>query len=412
MNDQQSSRSAVRRIALARAISIAGGAAAFTALMFAVYERTHHDPLWLAAALILTFGMNGVLGWFAGALGDRFDRRRVMIVSDLAGASVFAAAAFVHDPGLLLVCGFLAAVAESPFWSASGAAIPALVDDPKDIEHANSLVAIGVNSGIFLGPAIGGLFIGAVGANAIFGANAVSFVLSAALIWSVRRPFHERVTVEHTDEHRGVWAGIRFIVSDGVLRRILIASSVMVVFIGLVMVSDLPLVHVFYGRPDEIGRGYGLLIACWGLGSVAGSFLARRLTERTEIRWLIVTNCGFAVSLIFQGAAPWFVLMLGFVLVNGTCDAVSMVAVRSIHQRRAPDIVRSRVMAAQDAAANLGVAIGYAIAAPIVSAAGPRLAYIGAGVGALGSTALLLRLRHVSTETGVEGAAVMEGEPA
>ena len=412
MNDQQSSRSSVRRLALARAISIAGGAAAFTALMFAVYERTHHDPLWLAAALILTFGMNGVLGWFAGALGDRFDRRRVMIVSDLAGACVYAAAAFVHDPGLLLVCGFLAAVAESPFWSASGAAIPALVDSAKDIEHANSLVAIGVNTGIFLGPAIGGLLLGAIGANAIFGANAVSFVLSAALIWSVRRPFHERVTTEHTDEHRGVWAGIRFIASDAVLRRILMASGVMVVFIGLVMVSDLPLVHVFYGRPDEIGRGYGILIACWGLGSVAGSFLGRRLSERNEIRWLIVANCGFGLSLIFQGASPWFVLLLGFVLVNGTCDAVAVVAVKSIHQRRAPDVVRSRVMAAQDAAANLGVALGYAIAAPIVSAVGPRLVYIGAGVGALGSTALLLKLRRVAAESGAEGTVAMEGELA
>ena len=380
--------------------------------MFAVYERTHHHPLWLAAALNLTFGMNGVAGVVAGALGDRFDRRRVMIVSDLSGACVFAAAAFVHDPGLLLVCGFLAAVAESPFWSASGAAIPALVDDPKDIEHANSLVAIGVNTGIFLGPAVGGLLIGAVGANAIFGANAVSFVLSAALIWSVRRPFHERATGEHSDEHRGVWAGIRFIASDGVLRRILMASGVMVVFIGLVMVSDLPLVHVFYGRPDDIGRGYGILIACWGLGSVAGSFLGRRLSERNEIRWLIVTNGGFGLSLIFQGASPWFVLLLGFVLVNGTCDAVSMVAVRSIHQRRAPDVVRSRVMAAQDAASNLGVAIGYAIAAPIVSAVGPRLVYIGAGVGALGSTALLLRLRHVAADAGPARTVAIEGELA
>ncbi|MEA2520782.1 MAG: hypothetical protein QOI81_428, partial [Actinomycetota bacterium] len=72
MTQPQSARSAVYRLAVARGVSITGGAAAFTALMFAVYERTHHDPVWLAATLILTFGMNGVLGWFAGTLGDRF----------------------------------------------------------------------------------------------------------------------------------------------------------------------------------------------------------------------------------------------------------------------------------------------------------------------------------------------------
>ncbi|MEA2556846.1 MAG: Transrane secretion effector, partial [Actinomycetota bacterium] len=96
MTHQQSVRSAVYRLAIARGISIAGGAAAFTALMFAVYEKTHHSSIWLSATLILTFGMNGVLGWFAGSLGDRFDRRTVMIVSEVCGAGVFAVAAFVH----------------------------------------------------------------------------------------------------------------------------------------------------------------------------------------------------------------------------------------------------------------------------------------------------------------------------
>ena len=106
----QSARSAIARLAVARAISITGGAAAFTALMFAVYERTGRSTIWLSAALLVTFGMHGVLGWFAGALGDRFDRKRVLIVSDLAGVIVYLAMAPVVDAGGLLVFGFLAAV--------------------------------------------------------------------------------------------------------------------------------------------------------------------------------------------------------------------------------------------------------------------------------------------------------------
>jgi MFS family permease len=394
MTHQQSVRSAVYRLAFARGISIAGGAAAFTALMFAVYEKTNHSSIWLSATLILTFGMNGVLGWFAGSLGDRFDRRTVMIVSEVLGAGVFAVAAFVHAPVLLITCGFVAAIAESPFWSASGAAIPALVDDPAEIEHANSLVSIGVNSGIFLGPAIGGVLVGHIGPNWIFAANSASFLVSAILIWSVRRSFHEHVTDEDHAAHEGLWAGMRFIRADDVLRRILVAFTIMVLFIGFVMVSDLPLVSTFFGGKADIGRGYGLIIAAWGIGSVTGSFAGRRLTPAVETRWLVIMNGGFALTMGLVGVAPLFNLVLVLAFLNGTFDAVSLVALRSIQVRRAPDVVRSRVVAAMDGAQNLSLAVGYGLAGVLVRLFGPKLVYVMAGVGALFGTAVLWPLRH------------------
>ena len=109
------SRSAVRRLALARLISITGGAAAFAALNFTVYERTG-SAAWLSASLLLTFGVAGVFAPLGGVLGDRFDRRKVMIASDLAGAACYAAMAFAHEPWLLIAVGFVAAVVETPFW--------------------------------------------------------------------------------------------------------------------------------------------------------------------------------------------------------------------------------------------------------------------------------------------------------
>src|SRR4029450_1110154 len=118
-----SPRSAVRRLAAARLISITGGAAAYTALMFTVYERTR-SPAWLSATLVLTFGVSGFLAPIAGAIGDRFDRRRVMIVSDVAGVAAFAAMAFAADPGWLLAFAFVSAVVETPFWMGAARALP------------------------------------------------------------------------------------------------------------------------------------------------------------------------------------------------------------------------------------------------------------------------------------------------
>ncbi len=189
MRPNSQPRSAVRRLALARLISITGGAAAFAALNFTVYERTG-SAAWLSASLLLTFGVSGVFAPLGGMLGDRFDRKRVMIASDLAGAACFLALAFVHEPVLLLALGFVAAVVEAPFWSASAAAVPNLVGK-DDLAWANGLLQVGGNAGIMLGPALGGVLLAAIGPGMVFGANAFSFVVSAAIIATVRGRFAE-----------------------------------------------------------------------------------------------------------------------------------------------------------------------------------------------------------------------------
>ena len=404
----QSARSAIMRLAIARAISITGGAAAFTALMFAVYERTDRSTVWLSAALLVTFGVHGVLGWFAGALGDRFDRKKVLIVSDLAGVAVYLAIAGVEDPGWLLVFGFLAAVAEAPFISASSAAVPALVHRPEDVDRANSWISVGTSAGIFIGPAIGGFALDAVGVGTVFAANAVTFAVSALLVWSIRRPFAQVSPSQtgaeaHGEDHRGVLAGLRFIRREPVLARITIAFTIMVAFIGLVMVSDLPLVELFAQGGAETGRFYGFLIAAWGLGSTIGALAGRVITGRTELRWLVATNLGFAVVMGLVGISPWFWPVLVFLFLNGGFDAMSIVAIRGIQQRRAPDAVRSRVMASTDALWNLGVAFGYAVAGPLVALLGPRALYVAAGLGALIGTAILLPLWRLEPTGGGGG---------
>jgi hypothetical protein len=118
-------KTAVRGFAAGRLISVTGGAAAYTALNFTVWHLTH-SPGMQALSLLLTFGVAGILGPFAGALGDRFDRRRVMVISEAVAAVFFAAMFFATDPGVLIALAFGSALAELPFFSASRAAIPNL----------------------------------------------------------------------------------------------------------------------------------------------------------------------------------------------------------------------------------------------------------------------------------------------
>jgi len=387
------SRAAVRRLALARATSLTGGAAAFAALNFAIYQRTH-SPGWVAASLLLTWGTGGIASIFAGSLGDRFDRKAVMVVSDLAGAAVFGVMAFVDDPGWLIAWAFLSALVESPFLAASAAAIPNLVDD-EHIGWANGLVTLGTNAGIVLGPLAGGVLVATIGPGPVFALNAVSFVVSAALVWSVTGSFSGRR--DDASEHAGVWAGIRFLTRERVLRAVALAWIPLAAGQGMTIVADVPLVGLFGAG----GVGYGILISCWGLGSILGTLCGRFLNRRNEPLVFAAGAGVVAVTAVLTGLSPWFWGVLAAILVMGIGEGSQVVAQQVIVQRRTPDAVRSRVAAGFESVAHLSLAFSFAIAGPVVRWLGPRGTYVLGGlVGLLALVAVVpaFETRHAPDE--------------
>lgn len=396
-------RSAVRRLAVSRIISITGGAAAFLALNYTIYDRTG-SAAWLAASLFLTFGTVGFASPFAGALGDRFDRKRVMVVSDLVGAGFFLAMAFADAPGPLLGLAFCSAVAETPFLSASAAAIPNLVEE-KDIGWANGMIALGRNGGILIGPLIGGVLLAWVGPGAVFAINAVTFLVSAGLVASIRARFSgER---GEAGEFAGIRAGFRFLVGDAVLRTLALSWMAMVLGLGMTMVADVPLVRLF----DTGAWGYGVLISCWGGGSILGSLLGRRLDAGSEAPVFVIGTAAVAATSVAVGVSPWFVLALAAILAMGVGDAVSMVAQQGLMQRRTPDAVRSRVSGAFDSVVHVGLALSYAVGGGAVAWLGPRAVYVVGGLSAaVGAVVAVTALR--AARRGVEPAEGLEERPA
>jgi MFS family permease len=182
-----------------------------------------------------------------------------------------------------------------------------------------------------------------------------------------------------------------------------IAWFVFLLGAGMGMVADASLAEHF----DAGSAGFGLLIACWGLGSVVGSLLGRKLTQRTEPVWIVLGAVGLGVSGLAIGIAPTFTFVLVSLLIMGMSDGISIVAEQGIMMRRSPDAVRSRVMAGFDALLSIGIALAYVFAGPVLELLGPKGVYAVAGVTALVAAVLLLpilRLRHaVPKETSVPG---------
>jgi MFS family permease len=382
------SRTAVRRLALGRFLSLTGTFAAGTALTYTIYQRTG-STVWISATMLLTWGIIGFLGPLAGAIGDRFDRRRVMIVSELGAAACWTVMAFLVDsPAALLGVAFTSSVLESPYFPASGAAIPNIAGE-EHLSWANSLIAIGRNAGLTVGPILGGLLVAGVGPSWVFVANAISYLASVVLTWSVHAHFADpERSAEEAEEHRGAIAGFRFVMRDRVLRRMLFAWFAFLTGMATTIVAD-PVLADDFG----VGSlGYGLLTALWGFGTILGALLGRRVTEDAEGRWLVgfsflVAVTGFGVAL-----SPWFALTLLWVLCFGIADGPTIVVEQNLLQRRTPDAVRSRVMGAWEMGMHAGLVLALVLGGLLVPLVGARGAYAFGGLTGLIGTLLLLPL--------------------
>jgi MFS family permease len=371
-------RSAVKRLALAWFLSGTGSRLALIALAFVIFQKTG-SALWVAAVFFFNFGVIGFLTPVAGAIADRFDRRRVMLVSDGLGAACWSLYVVVRDPGALVGLGFLASVLAMPFWSAQNAAVPNLVDD-DELGWANGTLAAGRNASNLLGPAIGGAIYALRGPWFAFAVTAGSFALSFGLVLSIRGiSFAGTRTASAGSEpgtSDGLSRGFRLVLGDRVLRSLFLAWTMSFFGMNIAFVADPPLASRF-----GVGAfGYGMIEAFFGTGALIGAIFARRIAREAELRWIAVGLVGVALGWFAIAAAPWFALILGASLLAALVDAIGGVAVTSVIQHGSPDAVRGRVNAAFDTAALFANAIGFIAVGPLVGWLGPQPVYAIGGV--------------------------------
>lgn len=370
-------RRAVRVLAAAFLLSATGGRIAGVALAYVVYDRTG-SAIWLAVTFLFNFGITGFLTPFAGHIADRFDRRRVMIVSNAASAACWVVFVFVREPVALVALGFVASVIAMPYWFAVDAAIPNMVRD-EDLAWANGTMGAARSISMIAGPAAGGALYAATGGPGIpFAVNAVSFVVSAALVAAVRgvRFSESAQGSQPADEHHGAFRGFAVLWGDAFLRSLFIAWTLSYLGMNIAFVADPPLARSF-----GVGAvGYGSIDASFGIGALLGALLARRISQEDERRWVIVGLAGVAVGWFMIAGAPFFALVLFASALAAGTHAFGTVAAYSIVQRRSADAVRGRVFAALNMAGLLANAVGFVLVGPLVEWLGAQFAYAMGGV--------------------------------
>lgn len=377
-------------LALARTVSLTGDALSLVALMLHTAATTGEA---IAVAVLLLVGdfAPSLLSPVAGAVGDRFDLRRVMIGCELAQGGLILVIALTMPPlPVLLVLVAARAVAGQVFLPASRAAVPALVPD-SDLPAANSLLGLGANGGEVLGPLIAAVLVGVVGVPGVLLVDAATFLLSAVLLLAVPAlPPGAAPTETLLGSARD---GVRFLWSHRTVRVIALGFCAVVACNG---VDDVALVFLATDTFGAGGSAVALLLAAVGIGLLVGyavlTFAARRVSM------VVLLLAGFAVSSagnLLTGLAWAVAAAFTVQSVRGLGIAAMDVATNTLLPRLVPAAVLGRVFGNLYGAVGVAAALSYVGGSVLLDlTSAPVTLVVAGGLGTLATVVTGLALRR------------------
>lgn len=285
----------------------------------------------------------------AGALADRLDRRRTMILVDLGrvalvGALAVAVAAGVASIWLLYVVAFVLGVLETLFDTAAQSMVPNVAARDR-LEAANSrLLAAEFTMNQFVGPPVGGL-LAAAGLAAAFGTAAAGFLGAALLLVGLAGSFRPERVGPPTRIDQEIREGIAFLAHHELLRVL----AVVIALLNLAQGAVWALLVLYVVAPGPMGLsefGFGVLLAANAVGSITGTILAGPIERRLgkpNLLLVCVLVLALGSGVLAVSTNPF--LVGGAYAVGGVFLGAFNVAYQSLRQRVAPDRILGRVVA-------------------------------------------------------------------
>jgi MFS family permease len=362
---------AFRLLFLGQAASVVGDRVVLVTIALYITQRTGS-----ATDLGLVLGAQSVpfvgLLLFGGVWADRMARQRIIIAADLIRAVLHALTAVLVLTGELTV--WQLAVIEALFGSAQAffqpaysGLLPQTVPE-GEIQDARALTESMANVAFLLGPALGTALVLGIGAGEAFAIDALSFVLSAALLVRVR-PRSRGAASPAESIGRALLTGWREVRS-----RTWVWVTI-VVFTGTVMCVYAQWYALAPGiaRDHYGGAGvFGLLESLAGVGAVAGGLLGLRWRPRRPLRTGMLLVLGWPVcSLLFALTAPLPLVAVSAVAL-GFGFALLMIWWETALAHHIPPAALSRVSAWDWMGSLALMPIGYLAAGPLASAFGAR----------------------------------------
>jgi CRP-like cAMP-binding protein len=343
--------------------------------MFAVFRKRDFSLLWTAqlvstigssltdlAAGILVFRVTGsalsvglmlmatavpslVVGLLAGVVVDRYDRKKIMIATDLIRAVLVASIPFLIsiDIAFLYVVVLTASGVKQFFDPAQQSVLPDVASE-EELASANAFLSISSFGSTAIGFAGAGI-LASISLDLAFWVDALTFLFSAACIALVRiAPIAASEATTARAVIDNLRAGIRTLVGTPILRSTLIVFTPVLFAFGLWNVLLLPFAIKELGGSEF---QYGLQEGLTSLAFVAGSLIMAKYIERLAPgTWIVISLATMGVAGIFYASAQNIWLAIVYVMFSGFTQPPSSISRQLILQRNTPREFRGRVFSA------------------------------------------------------------------
>lgn len=343
-------------------------------------ELTDNDAAAMGLTMALQFAppllLVGVTGWVA----DRFDRRRLLMLTQ--GILLVLAVAL----GIMILAGLMTLPLMYGFALALGVvtafdnpARQAFVSDVVTRENASNAVALNAasfNGARMIGPAVAGVIIVAVGTGWVFLANAITFLGMIVALMLIRS--RELIPRASTSGAGRLADGFRY-----VGRR----PDLIVIFAMVFLIGAFGMNFPIYASTMalEFGRdadGFGVLSSILAIGSLAGALLAAR-RDRARLRVVVGGTLLFAVAAAVSSLMPGYWAYAATLMFTGFAVVTMLTTANGYVQTTTDPALRGRVLALYMAILMGGTPIGAPIVGWVAAEFGPRVAILVGAVAAL-----------------------------
>ena len=330
-------------------LSVAGDAMTRVALTWFVYETTQSA---IAVGWLAFFYTAPVVGGglVAGWLLDRFDRRKVMIIDSVMKAAAIISVPLLHGAGMLeLWHVYTVAAIYGLMVMVPLAGTPAMLPDlvaPNRLNTANALETLAYTLSGVIGPPIAGILIASWNAPSVLYIDAVTYLLFAAALVTVRPRPREPQTADVTGEKndRGLGAAFRLLLKN----RILLSTTAMYMFANIAVGAVLVWLPIYASRELDGGpQLYGILLGNIAAGEVVGSLLAGSLDRTRLSLGTMICAAQFAAglamaSMLAQTSLGLTVVCLAF---YGAFSAPLTIWAQTLRMKIIPEHQRGRTFA-------------------------------------------------------------------
>ena len=333
-----------------------------------------------------------LLGIPSGTAVQRFGARTTMLACDLARAPLVALVPLLHalhalSFGVLLGLVFLAGVFTAPYFASQRLVLPEVVgEDERTVTQANSLMEGAQRLTGLAGPATAGALISLLGAANVIWIDAASYLVAFTLVVAL---VPRRAPTPVPDDARGVFAGLRFIAGEPVLRALALEILVVGMFVPLLFAGLPVLAFERYGQSPVVA---GALASAWSAGALLGAAGAYRAASRSSpLRIAALAAPWFALPIwTLAFAVPAWAAVIALA-VSGLAAPFLNAPIITLLTVRTPTPLRGKVMTVTSTAEMASGPIGYALTGPAFAGLGIAGAYVLVATGLSCGMAILIR---------------------